>query len=78
MCKVEAAHPGSKLIKISWKLDQMQTVNETDFWMQDLVSEMIRGGEGRIRILPAPPSDKERKVRALLSKRRAQAARRRR
>ena len=72
------AHGDSHFIKISWKLDQVQMVDHESYFMQDLVSEFLRKVGADQRTGPAPPGEKERRMREALNRRRIAAARKRR
>ena len=77
LCKVRECYKGSEQIKIQFKLDQMQEVGEDNFFMQDMFIEVLKAIGGDQKFGPAPPTAKERKLRAALNEKRRQIARRR-
>ncbi len=79
MCSIQECHRGSPQAKFRLKVDQCTSIDESTFYMQDIFTEILQGAAAaELRTTPAPPSDKERRLRKILSDRRAEAARRRR
>ena len=77
LLKTRECYKGSEQIKIQFKLDQMQEVGEDNFFMQDMFIEVLKAIGGDQKFGPAPPTAKERKLRAALNEKRRQIARRR-
>ena len=79
MCQVQEAHKGTSKLKLWIKVDMSQTVEDDQWFMQDLILEFLEKSQaGVVSTTPAPPGRKEREFRKRLSKQRAAGARHRR
>ena len=76
LCRTAEAHQESEMVKVWLKIDHVVAVEESDFYMQDILLETMRLQHGNLRTTPAPPGALERKLRDMKNKRGAQRARR--
>ena len=77
LCRMAEAHQDSEMVKVWLKVDHLATVDDSDFYMQDILIETMKLQDGDLRATPAPPGALERKLRDMHNKRAAQRARRR-
>ena len=77
VCRAQEAHKGSNKVKIYLELDNQVTVGDQRFFLQEILVDYLEKSGADLRFGPAPPSDKERRLRALINQRRATAARKR-